>query len=69
MSEVTVKYTQFQPKNHSVRVKTEERMGGQYPLPDMYIPRLILRKLGLTDDQMESPNFTIQVTFHTEPRS
>lgn len=66
--EVTVKYTQFEPKKHSIRMKTEERMGGQYPLPDMYIPRVILRKLGLSDDEMESLDLQINISF-TQPRS
>lgn len=67
MDKVTVKYEQFEPKKHSLRMKTEERMGGQYPLPDMYVPRSILQKLGLTEREQDLAEMEVFITYSLNP--
>jgi hypothetical protein len=61
--EVKVKFTQFEPKKHSVRMKTDERLGGQYALADQYVPRLVLALLGLSEQEQNDPQLTVTVTY------
>lgn len=65
MPEVKIKYTIFEPKKNSVRMKTEERLDQQYPLPDIYVPRSVLRQLGLLDRAQDSSDLTLNVTYTT----
>jgi len=63
MSQVKIKFTCFEPKKHSVRMKTDERLGGQFPLADVYVPRTVLTKLGLSVAEQNDPALTIELTF------
>lgn len=53
MSQVSVQYTAFEPKKHSIRMKTEERLDQEYNLPDVYVPRSVLRALGVENGQQD----------------
>lgn len=63
MPEVTVTYSHYEAKKGSVRMRTEERLGQQYDLPDVYIPRAVLASLGLNERQQNSPDLKIDVSY------
>ncbi len=46
-NKVSVLYEFFERKKNSIRMKTEERLDQQYPLPDVYVPKSVLRALGV----------------------
>lgn len=66
MSEVTVKYTFYESKKGSVRLRTNERLDQQFNLPDVYVPRSVLSQLGLTGREQDSKELTINVTYSTK---
>jgi hypothetical protein len=50
-------------KKHSIRMKTDERLGGNYPLADQYVPRSVLELLGLSEDEQNDPTLSITITW------